>query len=234
MVTHVCTPALPDLHPGVWLARLDPPGDAELTPQPIQQPRPTDRPRVADLHRPAARGQPHLTPPRGLLAAVAEVRPDRRRQPPQPVHVDRLDPTQVHQHLRPGHPVDAMVVHQRDVPHHRAVGVPPLREPQAHAHTKPSRPRYSNHERASRVTTLSTPRAQFTWSTTPRPAPSRQRSSPCAHELRNPGYSHQPKITPLKMTHSSTGSLCSGVVDVSTIDGTATAASPPRTDTDVN
>jgi len=115
--------------------------DAEFAPQPIEQPRPADRAGIADLQRPAAGGQPRLTHPRGLLGAVPEMRPDRRGQPPQPVHVDRLDPAQVHQHLRPGRPVDTTVVRQRDVTHHRTVGVPPLREPQVHAHTKPRRPR---------------------------------------------------------------------------------------------
>jgi len=72
---------------------------------------------------------------------VAEVRPDRGGQPQQTVDVDRLDPAQVHQHLRLHHPVDAVVVPERGLADRRAVGVPPLCEPQGHIHAKSLRMR---------------------------------------------------------------------------------------------
>jgi len=108
--------------------------DAKLAPEPVEQPRPTDRPGVGHVHRPRTGRQARLALASGF--AVAEVRPDRGGQPQQPVDVDPVDSTQVHQHLWHHRTADPVVVRQRDVAHNRAVGVPPLREPQVHVHTQ--------------------------------------------------------------------------------------------------
>jgi hypothetical protein len=83
---------------------------------------------------------PAASPGLGAIAqptAVAEVLADRGGQPQQPVNVQAVDPAQVHQHVWLDLAVHPPVVGQRDVPHHRAVGVGSLTEPQVHDHSQP-------------------------------------------------------------------------------------------------
>ncbi len=116
--------------------------DPQLLPQPVQQPGCPDRAGVEDLHRRCPGGQARFrTVGRGGPGALAaEVLGDRRRQPAQAVHVELVDPPQVHQHVRLDLALDPAVVRQRGVADNRAVGVRPLREPQVHDHSQAQHP----------------------------------------------------------------------------------------------
>jgi hypothetical protein len=115
---------------------LDRGADLQPGPQRVQQPGGADRPGIGDLHRRRTGRKPRL----GAIAqpaAVAEVPADRGGQSQQAVHVQAVDPAQVHQHVRFDLAVHPAVVGQRDVAHHRAIGVGSLTESQVHDHSQP-------------------------------------------------------------------------------------------------
>ncbi len=115
--------------PAQHLAQRD--VDAELTPQPVEQPGRAERAGVDDGQRVADR----LT---HVLAAggLTQVAVDRRDEATQAVRVEPILPAQVEQHLRLRDALDPTVVRQLHVPHDAAVSVAPRRRPQVHAHSQ--------------------------------------------------------------------------------------------------
>jgi hypothetical protein len=103
------------------------PVDPQPPPQRVEQPHRPQRPRAHDVEQLA-----DLAAGRRLAVRVAR---DRRRQPPQPVEVEAVLAAQVDQHLGLRDPIDAPVVRQLHVAHHRPILVAPLRRAQIHAHT---------------------------------------------------------------------------------------------------
>ncbi|CAB4604964.1 unannotated protein [freshwater metagenome] len=102
--------------------------DTELTPQAIEQP--------GDTHRPRRDDRQTVTD-RNITAAVvlAEIAVDRPHQPAQPVTIEEVLTAEVQQHLRLRHPVHAAVVRELHVADDRPVTILPLRRPHVHAHT---------------------------------------------------------------------------------------------------
>ncbi len=81
--------------------------DAQLTPQPVEQPHRPERPGVSHGQRVADRLKDVVG-----AGGLAEVAVDRRDQPSQPVRVELVLPAEVEQHLRLRHALDPTVVRQ--------------------------------------------------------------------------------------------------------------------------